>query len=72
MQSNTALLQHKMAAWFVDRAQALALNPQPAQCMGGWCRVRERCMHYSAFPKGQREPAERLCPKGSDEPEPIK
>lgn len=65
MQLNTAQPLHPMAA----------LSAQPAQivqCMGGWRRQRERCQHYSASKLGQSEPAERLCPKGSDEPEPIK
>lgn len=38
-------------------------------CMGGWCRSRAGCANYHAT---GHEPAERLCPKGQDFPEPIK
>lgn len=38
-------------------------------CMGGWCASRAACAHYHA--EGQ-EPAERLCPKGKERPEPIR
>jgi hypothetical protein len=34
-------------------------------CMGGWCRKRAACDHYTA-PDG--EPVERLCAPGMDEP----
>lgn len=33
-------------------------------CMGGWCRMRDKCPNYRADNVAQ--PAERLCPKGSD------
>lgn len=33
-------------------------------CMGGWCRIRERCQHYGA--RDGAEPAERLCEPGRD------
>lgn len=33
--------------------------------MGGWCRIRERCRHYSE-PASMRDPAERLCDRGAD------
>jgi hypothetical protein len=65
MQSNTTEQQQLTAASFARPVQIVP-------CMGGWCRQRERCQHYSASRLAQREPAERLCPKGSDEPEPIK
>lgn len=34
-------------------------------CMGGWCRIRERCHHYGAASETQ-EPADRLCVPGHD------
>lgn len=33
-------------------------------CMGGWCRIRERCPHYHAAQT--RAPRERLCEPGHD------
>lgn len=42
------------------------------QCMGGFCRKREQCAHYSAPPIAGRAPVERLCPPGKDEPEVAK
>jgi hypothetical protein len=65
MQSNTTEQQHLTAA---SSAPPVLI----VQCMGGWCRQRERCQHYNALKLGQNAPAERLCPKGSDEPEQIK
>jgi hypothetical protein len=41
------------------------------QCMGGWCRERDKCAFYVAPPLPGRMPAERLC-GAVDEPEPIK
>jgi hypothetical protein len=41
-------------------------------CMGGWCKRREACAHYVAPTLPGREPSERLCPPGEDQPEPIK
>ena len=38
------------------------------QCMGGWCRRRESCAHYSAPPTPGLNAAERLCEPGRDEP----
>lgn len=38
-------------------------------CMGGWCLSRVGCANYHLTGP---EPAERLCPKGQDYPEPIK
>lgn len=38
------------------------------QCMGGWCRVRDRCEHYTAPRLPGLEPCERLCETGRDEP----
>ena len=35
-------------------------------CMGGWCRQRAACLHYT--PGSAREPVERLCAAGIDEP----
>ncbi len=32
-------------------------------CMGGWCRMRERCMHYTE-PTNRHKPADRLCDQG--------
>lgn len=40
-----------------------------APCMGGWCKSRAGCLNYH---QTGPEPAERLCPKGQDFPEPIK
>jgi hypothetical protein len=34
-------------------------------CMGGWCRKRAQCLHYTA---SVGEPVERLCKPGLDEP----
>jgi hypothetical protein len=34
-------------------------------CMGGWCRKRVQCAHYTAT---NGEPVERLCAPGLDEP----
>ena len=34
-------------------------------CMGGWCRKRAQCEHYTAT---AGEPVERLCAPGLDEP----
>jgi len=42
------------------------------QCMGGWCRQRNNCRNYTAPLQHGVEPVERLCPKGQDEPEPIR
>ena len=39
------------------------------QCMGGWCRQRDKCAHYSAPPTLSRAPAERLCPRDEETPE---
>lgn len=36
---------------------------RPMACMGGWCRIRERCPHYGIE---SDEPAERLCKPGRD------
>jgi len=33
-------------------------------CMGGWCAVRDHCVHFHA--KDRRNPAERLCQAGND------
>lgn len=33
-------------------------------CMGGWCRIRERCEHYHAADR--RRPVERMCDTGRD------
>jgi hypothetical protein len=40
-------------------------------CLGGWCRARTGCAHHVA-PSSRDEPAERLCPKGQDDPLPVK
>ena len=42
------------------------------QCMGGWCRLRDRCAHYAAELTPGLEPSERLCEPGHDEPLPVK
>ena len=34
-------------------------------CMGGWCRIRAKCPHYTQARRGP-EDAERLCPAGQD------
>ena len=36
------------------------------QCMGGWCRQREKCPHYWAPKQRLVQPAERLCATGRD------
>ena len=36
-------------------------------CMGGWCRERNGCAHYLS--QDARDPVERLCEPGKDEPE---
>ena len=41
------------------------------QCMGGWCRSRADCADYHADPVPGREPVERLCPKGQDQPDRV-
>ena len=41
------------------------------QCMGGGCVVRAGCAHYTAPPLPGFEPAERLCARGHDQPEPV-
>jgi hypothetical protein len=52
-------------------AEQYVIRAQIVPCQGGWCRVRERCAHYSAPPIGQMRPADRLCPANSDDPNPI-
>ena len=42
------------------------------QCMGGFCQKRQQCAHYFAPGLQGREPIERLCAPGHDEPEPIR
>ena len=42
------------------------------QCMGGWCKKRGDCRNFWAPKVAGVEPVERLCPKGQDEPEPIR
>lgn len=34
-------------------------------CMGGWCRIRERCPHYTGAVRSTRD-ADRLCIPGAD------
>jgi hypothetical protein len=33
-------------------------------CMGGWCRIRQSCPHYTHA--DEREPDERICEPGKD------
>ena len=33
-------------------------------CMGGWCSLRDRCLHYTAADR--LRPIERLCEPGQD------
>lgn len=40
-------------------------------CMGGFCLKRQDCAHYHANPWRQ-QPAERLCGRGKDDPEPMR
>lgn len=40
------------------------------QCLGGWCRKRDECAHYWA--PTSRSISERLCPKGIEDPEPMR
>lgn len=42
------------------------------QCMGGFCQKREKCAHYHAPQTPGRQPVERLCEPGKDEPETLK
>ena len=37
-------------------------------CMGGWCRMRDRCGLYAPG-SHDADPAERLCRPGKDDPE---
>jgi hypothetical protein len=41
------------------------------QCLGGWCRSRDKCQHYHAEQIVNINPVERLCGT-EEEPEPIK
>ena len=41
------------------------------QCMGGWCKQRDKCQHFIAKPIQNRMPVERLCGP-TEEPEPLK
>jgi hypothetical protein len=41
-------------------------------CMGGWCRSRNACAHHYAQTLPDRDPVERLCAKGVDEPAPVR
>lgn len=34
-------------------------------CMGGWCRIRSRCAHYTAAARAADD-ADRLCVPGHD------
>ncbi len=34
-------------------------------CMGGWCRIREQCPHYTEAKRGPDD-ADRLCLPGQD------
>ncbi|MEY4635645.1 MAG: hypothetical protein RJA55_1443 [Acidobacteriota bacterium] len=42
------------------------------QCMGGWCRSRDKCAHYVAAGIPGRAPVERLCEPRLDEPQTMK
>lgn len=46
-------------------------------CMGGFCPLRDKCLHYIA-PTNRNEPAERKCERGEErmmffvtKPEPV-
>lgn len=39
-------------------------------CMGGWCRQRERCARYVSG--ASTHPVDRLCERGSEQPEPLR
>jgi hypothetical protein len=39
-------------------------------CMGGWCKQRDKCLHY-VKPDKSHTPSERLC-GASEDPEPIR
>lgn len=41
------------------------------QCMGGFCGRREACAHFHAPEIPGREPAERLCGRGDEDPQPM-
>lgn len=34
-------------------------------CMGGWCHLRNSCLHYTS-PNWREAPADRLCDKGGE------
>lgn len=38
--------------------------PRQPACMGGWCRIRDRCGHYNA--SDRTRPIERLCEPNQD------
>lgn len=52
-------------------ANVIPLRLEPPQCMGGWCRTRDRCGNYLAEQRPGREPAERLCGK-VEKPTPVR
>jgi hypothetical protein len=54
-----------------DRPTDLWSLSEPPQCMGGWCRSRDRCANYVAEQRPGREPAERLCSE-LEKPTPIR
>ena len=39
-------------------------------CMGGWCSQRNACAHH-VDPSQRKDPAERLCPPGDEQPVPM-
>jgi hypothetical protein len=41
------------------------------QCMGGWCKSRDKCLHYVIASRSARPPVERLCGQTED-PEHVK
>lgn len=41
-------------------------------CQGGWCSSRNKCAHHFAPVMVGRTPPDRLCPKGIEQPQPIR
>jgi hypothetical protein len=51
--------------------QALPTPRRVVPCQGRACNSRGICAHFYAFSLPNREPVDRLCPPGEEEPESI-
>lgn len=59
--SSAGVIVHS-AGWVEAMARPVLPRSEPlSQCMGGWCKKRERCAHYEAPMRFGREPIERMC-----------